>query len=116
MLGFNSDNTVTSVNDILELVTYQTGIKMNMFTKEDIKSVKDTLPNKLTPLRGALKIHEIQVNSAGEVRAKQLPTDDTYSIVTLHANFSVMPNRLVTPSLVTDRVGDDSFHEENAEV
>jgi hypothetical protein len=101
MLGFNSNYTITCMEDIFELLRHQTAIQVSTFSREDIEAVATTLPSKLSPLKGALKMHMVLAEANGRIRSKQLPTDTAFQTVTLTANFRTGPNRQVQASLAT---------------
>ena len=65
---------------------------MDSFSNNDIQKFKDSLPPRITPLKGALKIHLLSVNSNGEVRGKCLPTDPVYFAVKTDSSFNPLPN------------------------
>ena len=76
---------------------------MYQYTDADIKVKAESLPAKLTSLKGALKIHELQVDSSGKVSAKNLPTDPSYFAVNIRGshNYLSMANRMDQPDIAT---------------
>ena len=54
--------------------------------------MRDSLPPRMTPLKGALKIHLLSVNETGEVKGKCLPTDPVFFAVKTDASFHPLPN------------------------
>ena len=102
---FNSSLTINSLEDLGQLLKTQTGYRVDTFSPEDIEQVKNTLPPRMTPLKGALKNHFLTVDSNGSVKAKCLPSDPEFFTVKTDASFNPRPNnqnRLAPPSVTVD--------------
>lgn len=84
-LAFNTQFSIKSIDDIIELIKEDTSIELMMHTKEDVKKVEDALPV-ISSLRGALKIHELLYDENGQVFMKNLPTDPIYTPVYLRTS------------------------------
>ena len=76
-LAFNTEYTIKTMEDIVELIKDNTTIELLVHTAEEVKKVADTLP-KLSSLNGALSIHELLFEKDGKVFAKKLPSDPIY--------------------------------------
>jgi hypothetical protein len=76
-LAFNTEYTIKTMEDIVELIKDNTTIELLVHTEEEVKKVADTLP-KLSSLNGALSIHELLFEKDGKVFAKKLPSDPIY--------------------------------------
>ena len=77
--GKSRTYTISTMQDIIELIRRDTTIEMKIHTKEEVLRVANSLPH-LSSLKGALKIHEILYED-GKVLSKQLPGDAFYSLV-----------------------------------
>ena len=93
----------------------QTGHRVDAFTADDIKAIKDTLPPRLTPLHGALKIHELQVDSLGKVSAKHLPSDPVYFPVKTDASWNPRPRNVARLTLTPPTEYPDEIQEASEE-
>jgi hypothetical protein len=71
-LAFNTEFTIKTMEDIVELIKENTTIELLIHTKEDVMKVADNLPN-LSSLTGALSIHELLFEKDGKVFAKNCP-------------------------------------------
>ena len=78
-VAFNRQYTISTMQDIIELIRRDTTIELKIHTKEEVLRVANSLPH-LSSLKGALKIHEILYED-GKVLSKQLPGDAFYSLV-----------------------------------
>ena len=87
-MSFHTEAPINSINDLMNLLQGNTSNKVLCFTKEDVDQEKNSLPSKLNSLKGALQIHEITVSVNGDIGAKKLPTDTTYSRVNLAPSFA----------------------------
>ena len=76
-LAFNTEYTIKTMEDIVELIKDNTTIELLVHTEEEVKKVADSLP-KLSSLNGALSIHELLFEKDGKVFAKKLPSDPIY--------------------------------------
>ena len=102
MLTFNSNMTINCLQDLANIVAQQRSYKINIFSSEDIQRMKDTMPPTLSSLKGALLIHELQVDSSGQVLSKQFPSDPNYVPVEIRGSYALLPaNRLAQPELAT---------------
>ena len=93
LTAFNTSIVITKASDVLELIQNQTTIDLTIHTKEDIQVILDNLPY-LSSLKGANKFHQITFDSLGNVQARALPTDPTFSVVKLNVLRSKPTNRI----------------------
>ena len=88
--AFSTEHNIRNAEDVTTLLnSTNTSINVSHFTKEDIQKTLDLIPGELNSLRGATKYHEICVNTAGRISAKELPTDDNY----INVNITVKRKR-----------------------
>ena len=86
MLTFNSNLTINCLQDLANIVAQQRSYKINIFSSEDIQRMKDNLSQKLSSL-----IHELQVDSSGQVLSKQFPSDPNYVPVEIKGRYALLP-------------------------
>ena len=79
---FNTSMVITSASDIKDLISNKTTIEVPCHNQENISEVLKDLPT-LSSLKGANKMHQINFEANGSVRAKSLPTDPTSNPVVL---------------------------------
>ena len=73
---------ISSATDVKDLISNKTTIDVTCHNQEDINEVLNDLPT-LGSLKGAMKMHQINFEASGTVRAKSLPTDLTSNPVVL---------------------------------
>ena len=77
LTSFSTEHNIRNAADVTTLLkSTSTTIKITNFNREDIQKSLDTIPGELNSLRGATKYHQLSVNIAGKMSAKELPTDD----------------------------------------
>jgi hypothetical protein len=95
---FNRDFNINSIEDIIEILEPHTSCKLYTYKKEDIAETKEKMPKKISPLKGALKIHEMLILPNGLVKTKDLPTDEIYRLISCRAlRLPVARNRIRRP-------------------
>ena len=67
-INMNPDTVINNVEDIKENI--ETTTEIYIHTKEDIKEVKESMPNKLGPLKGAATLHELMFYPDGKIKKK----------------------------------------------
>ena len=86
-INMNPDTVINNVKDIKDNI--ETGTEIYIHTKEDIKEVKESLPNKLGPLKGATTLHELMFYPDGKIKKKNLPTDTYFNPVNIKVGRTV---------------------------
>lgn len=82
LLAFNTSHVVSCAKDVLGLIEPHTTIDLSWHDSKDIEDVQKTLPS-LGSLVGALKIHKLDFDVLGNIKAKSLPSDPISSVVKL---------------------------------
>ena len=103
LTAFNTSQVITNASDILQLIADKTTIVLSHHTQEDIDAVLKTLP-RLGSLKGANKIHYLNFDSSGNVKAKGLPTDPIFDLVKL----KILRNK---PNRTTEEAPDENDDE-----
>ena len=81
---FSTAHNVRDAGDVATLMqSVYSSIDVTIFNQEDIAKTFELIPGELNTFRGATKFHEIYVNTQGIIRAKELPTDDSYKLVNI---------------------------------
>ncbi len=82
--GKDRVETIHSVEDVEKVIKERTNLTyhISIHTKENIEQVKKSMP-KLSPLLGAMKVHEVLISENGVIKKKDLPTDTFYKQVTI---------------------------------
>lgn len=82
LLAFNTSHVVSCAKDVLGLIEPHTTIDLSWHDTKDIEDVQKTLPS-LGSLVGALKIHKLDFDVLGNIKAKSLPSDPISTAVKL---------------------------------
>ena len=80
LTAFNTSHVVSCAKDVLDLIKPHTTIDLYWHDKKDIEEVQKSLPS-LGSLVGALKIHKLDFDVLGNIKAKSLPSDPISSVV-----------------------------------
>ena len=104
------DTVLLSVKDVK--YNLETNIDLKIHTKEDIKNVKENMPEKVGPLVGATKVHELLFEINGNIKKKNLPSDIFYKPVKL----KILDAINIRPRVNLDMAFIDEPTEENNEV
>ena len=105
--AFNTSTVITGAADVLVLIADHTTIDLTTHTKEDIETVVENLPG-LSSLKGALKIHQINFDPEGNIKAKNLPTDPTFNVVNLKTLRSKPAKRNLGEAPAEDTANEDN--------